>query len=141
MPFKNLDKVKARINAIPGAVKEAVQAQLDIETDGLVEAIKAHAPVSDDLEKTPGELRDSVHKYANPDRDLSYRIIADAKDEKGRNIGSWVEHGHKTHGGRHVPAQPFFFPTYRSLKKPMRRRMLAAGRKAVKAYTVTPSND
>lgn len=129
----NLEKVKARLAKIPDQIKVAVGTQLAKEVEDLTEAIQRAAPVSDDLQATPGQLRDSVHFYPNPDRPLSYRILADAKDEKGEFIGPHVEHGHKARDGSHVPRVPFFFPTYRARKKAMRRRLSAAGRKAAKA--------
>lgn len=128
----NLDRTLARLKKIPPAVTTASGTQLAAEVEELTEAIQQAAPVND-LDETPGQLRDSVHFYPNPDRPLSYRILADAKDEKGEFIGPHVEHGHKARDGSHVPRVPFFFPTYRARKKPMKRRIAAAGRKAVKA--------
>lgn len=132
----NREKIVARLAKIPPAVKAAVQAQLKTNVDGLVEAMKRAAPVGSDMERNPGELRDSIHSYPNPQRELSFRIIADAKDVKGRFIGGHVEWGHLTVGGRHVPAVPFFFPTYRAQKKPMRRRLADAARKSFRAWAV-----
>lgn len=128
----NKAKVLARLARIPDRMKVDVGSQLATEVEDLTEAIKANAPVGHDLEKSPGELRDSVHFYPNPDRPLSYRVIADAKDEKGSYIGAHVEHGHKAPDGSHVPRVPFFFTTWRARKRPMRRRMLAVGRKSAK---------
>ena len=129
----NLEKVKARLAKLPNQVKVAVGTQLAKEVEDLTEAIQRAAPVRDDLQRHPGQLRDSVHFYPNPDRPLSYRVLADAKDKKGEFIGPHVEHGHKAVDGSHVPRVPFFFPTYRARKKAMQRRIKAAGRKAVKA--------
>lgn len=132
---KLLNKARwlGRLRALPIPVRKAVAAQLAVEAGELTAAIKRAAPVSAELEDTPGELRDSVHHYKTPGRPLSYRILADARDpETGNFIGSHVEAGHKAQDGSHVPPRPFFFPTYRARKKPMRRRLSAAGRKAVK---------
>lgn len=128
----NLEKAKARLRRIPDAVKVAVGSQLAKEVEDLTEAQQRAAPVSE-LEDHPGQFRDSMHFYPNPDRPLSYRILADAKDEKGEFIGSHIEHGHKATDGSHVAAVPSFFPTYRARKKGMRRRISAAGSKAAKA--------
>lgn len=127
----NLARVLARLGKIPAAVTQAAGAQLKIEVDDLVEAQKRAAPV-DPKSDNPGAFRDSIHSYENPDRPLSYRIIADAKDASGKPIGGNIEHGHKARDGSHVEAQPSFFPTYRARKKPMRRRLNAASRKALK---------
>lgn len=128
----NLQRTLARLGRIPQSMKTAVGSQLAKEVEDLTEAEQRAAPVSE-LEDHPGQLRDSIHFYANPDRPLSYRIIADAKDDKGSYIGAHVEHGHKAVDGSHVPAVPFFFPTYRARKKGLKRRVSAAGRKAAKA--------
>ncbi len=127
-------KVWPRFNAIPAQITADVDGQLVVEVGDLVAAQKRAAPVSDDLEKRPGEYRDSIHSYKNPDRPLSYRIIADAKDETGEFIGPHIEHGHLAPDGSHVAAKPSFFPTYRARKKGMKRRLNAAGRKAAKAF-------
>lgn len=130
----NLAKVKARLRKLPELVKQAVGTQLATEVEDLTDAIKRAAPVGNDLEGRAGELRDSVHFYPNPDRPLSYRVIADARDPKtGKFIGVHVEAGHKAADGSHVPAHPFFFPIYRARRKPMRRRLSTAGLRAARA--------
>lgn len=127
----NRAKVLAKLRSLPTAVQVGVGSQLAKEAEDLTEAIQRAAPV-DDGSRQPGELRDSVHFYPTPDRPLSYRVIADAKDENGDFIGSHVEAGHRTEGGEHVPGKPFFFPTYRARKKGIKRRVSAAATKAAK---------
>lgn len=129
----NLEKVLARLAKIPQSVKVAVGSQLAKEAEDLTEAIQRAAPVNADLEDTPGSLRDSVHFYPNPNRPLSYLILADDKDKTGNFIGPHVEFGHKARDGSHVARSPFFFVTYQARKKPMKRRLNAAARKAIKA--------
>lgn len=114
-----------RIRALYPAAFAAARAQLKKEVDNLTAAIKRNAPFEE------GELQASVRNFETPDRELSYRIIADAKDDKSRYIGHWVEHGHTAPDGTPVPARPFFFPTYRAHKKGMQRRMRAAAKRAV----------
>lgn len=128
-------KVWQKFLSIPDKVAADVGKQLATEVGDLVDAQKRAAPVSSDLEKEPGQYRESIHSYSNPDRPLSYRIIADARDEKGNFIGPHIEHGHKAVDGTHVPAKPSFFPTYRARKKGMRRRLNAAARKSIKAFS------
>jgi hypothetical protein len=148
-----------RFFGLPEALNVAVGKQLSIEVDGMVDAMKRAAPVSAEFEKTPGELRDSVHSYANPKRPLSYIIVANARDPKGRPYGRYVEFGHlipdrgvtamlayhagknggsladarKFRGATQVPAKPFFFPTYRARKLPARRRIMYRARQVIKA--------
>jgi hypothetical protein len=125
------EKVMAQLLKIPQLVQDEVAAQLRREADDLVAAIKRAAPTEDRADPTH-ELRDSVHAYDNPDRPLSVRILADAKDSAGKFIGSNVEAGHRNRDGSHTPARPFFFPTYRARKKGIRRRLQAAARKPLK---------
>jgi hypothetical protein len=136
MEFKlaNLKKVQANIKRVPTAAAEALARQLKIEVDDLVGAIKRAMDIAyaDSDDHGHQKLRDSVHAYKNPDRVISYRILADAKDEHGKFIGSNVEAGHRTVDGKHVTARPAMYPTYRAHKKGMQRRMSAAARKAIR---------
>lgn len=127
----NLQRVLARMGRLPQAMKEAVGDQLDTEAADLVAAQKRAAPFDPDS-ATPGAFRDSIRAYDNPDRPLSKRVIADARDPKGKVIAGNIEHGHRTPAGTHVAARPSFFPTYRARRKPMKRRIKAAARKALK---------
>ncbi|HTN41813.1 MAG TPA: hypothetical protein VLZ84_11715 [Asticcacaulis sp.] len=129
----NKQKVIARLAHLGDYMFNAVQHQLATEVDDLVAAQRRAAPINKDKSDTPGTFRDSIHGYPNPDRPLSYRIIADAKDEKGNFIGPHIEFGHLTIDGKQVAARPSFFPTYRARKKGMQRRINAAARKAAKA--------
>ncbi len=90
----NLAKVTARLAKIPAQMKAAAAEQLKTEVDDLVAAQKRAAPV-DPASPNPGALRDSIHAYPNPDRPLSYRIIADAKDAHGKFIAANIEQGHR----------------------------------------------
>jgi hypothetical protein len=129
--MKNLEKVLARLKRLPPAMKDNVGAKLEAEVKDLVAAQRRAAPV-DPKSKNPGAFRDSIHEYPNPDRPLSFRVIADAVDEEGKPIGGNIEHGHRARDGTHVPGQPSFYPTYRARKKGMKSRTLASGRKALK---------
>ena len=127
-----LQRIKAKIARLPAAAAAGLEAQLKIEVDGLVDAQRRAAPV-DAKSPAAGQVRDSVHAYRNPNRVLSYVVIADARDEAGKFIGSNVEAGHRAPDGSHVAGRPFFFPTYRARKKGIRRRMNAAARAAIRA--------
>jgi hypothetical protein len=128
---KGLAAYLRRLAAVPDKVKAAAKAELHAGADDLVQVIRRAAPV-DESEARPGALRDSVHWYAHPQRELSVRIIADARDAKGRMIGQHVEFGHSNAAGGHVPAKPFFFPSYRARKKALKRKISAAVRKVIK---------
>lgn len=131
---KNLEAVKARLARVPAKVKEKLEPALKREVDDLVEAMKRAAPVgsSEEGDTHPGRFRDSIHEYQNPQRELSYRVTADAKDDAGEFIGSHIEQGHRTAGGTHVPGRPSFFVTYRARRRAMRRRLTTVARNAFK---------
>lgn len=129
----NLKTIQRRLAQLPQAAQQALQDQLKTEVDDLVSAIKramdaqyeGHGPDA-------SRMRDSVHAYPNPDRAVSYRVLADAKDADGKFVGANIEQGHRAVNGTHVPAQPAFWPTYRARKKGMKRRLSAAARKAIR---------
>lgn len=137
MPVRNLESVKARLARIPEKVKRAVGAALDDEVEGIVAAMKRAAPVLTPAEARaagvePGALRAAIHAYRNPNRELSWRIVENAKDEHGHPISQHVEFGHRAADGAHVSARPHFFPTWRARKKPLRRRLNRVSKDAFK---------
>ncbi|PLR25063.1 hypothetical protein SGCZBJ_12565 [Caulobacter zeae] len=128
--MKNIERALARMKRLPPAVKEEVDSRLYRKVDQLVGRQKRAAPV-DPQSDDPGKFRDSIRAYENPDRPLSYRITADARDADGKFIGGNIEHGHRARDGTHVEASPSFFPTYRAWKRPTKRDLAAGARKAL----------
>jgi HK97 gp10 family phage protein len=126
-----LEAVLARLEKIPREVRAAVEEQIEKEVADLVAAEKRAAPASH-LEAHPGQLRDSIEAYPSPDNPLRRRIIVGARDAKGRLFGSYVEFGHTSPDGSYTPARPFFWPTYRSRAKGIRRRIASAATRAFK---------
>jgi hypothetical protein len=126
----NLERVKARLAQVPSSIQKAAGDQLEAEVRGLVADQKRLAP--NDPDTGGSRIAQAIRYYRNPDRPLSYRVISDAKDDKGKPIASNVEHGHRARDGTQVPARPTFFPVYRSKKRAMRRRISAAARKALR---------
>jgi hypothetical protein len=111
----NLEKRIARMNRFSAEIREAVESELKKEVDEMVAAIQRAAPVSD-----------------FQGRPAAWRIIVKAQDKKGRYYGSYVEFGHNTKDGGRVPAQPFFWPTYRSRRRGLRARILRPARKLIR---------
>lgn len=139
---RNLERTLARLRAIPDRVRAAAGVALENEVRDLVEAEKRVCPRSLDDHGEPSHLADSIHYQAprssrfgglNGHSVLSFVMIADARDSKGRLIGASVEHGHIAANGTHVPGAHFWFAVYRARKRAMRRRLLAATRRAFKA--------
>lgn len=122
-----------RFEMLPQQLQIELGKQLAIEAEDMALALRRAAPVSPELEKHPGQLRDSVHDYANPVRPLSYKIIADARDDHGNFIAPHVEYGHLAVNGTHVPAVPWFWPTYRAREKAMRRRLMNTAKMTIKS--------
>lgn len=140
--FSNKERVLTVLKRLPPAMKLAVQETLEEEAAELVEAMKRACPVGHDLEHTPGDLRDSIHaedgsralRSGGTRTELLKTVTADAKDENGKVfIGPPVEFGHLTKAGGHVPAHPFFFPTWRAHRAGIKRRMTQKGRAAARA--------
>jgi hypothetical protein len=143
-----LDKALARMLRLPVEINVAVDKQLEEEAQELAAAIRRAVPVR------TGALRDTI-KVVPGDRPLSRRIVAGGQETTvkirarvkaadfakakaaGNNKGEYdyfraVEFGHLSEDGVPVPAEPFFFTTYRARKKAMRRRIAGAARKQLK---------
>lgn len=129
--LKNLARIKAKIDRLPLAAQKAMKETLKTEVDGLVAQMKANAPF-DPNNAEHQHLRDSVHAYPNPKRAVGFIILADAKDASGKFIGSNIEAGHRTVDGGHVAGRPFFFPTWRALRKGIRSRVSRAAKRATR---------
>lgn len=130
--YKNLAKIKAKIDRLPLAAQAAMRDQLKIEVDGLVREMKSNAPYDGATADADGHFRDSIHAYENKKRAVGYIVIADARDEAGKFIGSNIEAGHRAADGTHVAARPSFFPTWRALRKGIRSRLKRVTKAATK---------
>ena len=127
--FENREKVMARLNAVlPNTEKELAAAQLEAGRD-LAERIRSRAPVktgryrafdqADRLESRPKKGRNALVASRTTDKN--------AVGIYGEFMWRWLEFGTvKTR------AQPHIMPTYRAMKKTIRRRMAKAVNQAVK---------
>lgn len=138
--FRNKERVLKVLKRLPAAIKAEAKIALDQEAEEVVAAMKRACPVGHVLEQHPGDLRDSIHAYdghralksGGVRAELLKTILADAKDRKGNFVGPHVEFGHLMATGGHVPAHPWFFPTWRIQRDGLKRRLRAAGRAACK---------
>ena len=118
--LSNLERIKARLAAIPAAVKAANEVQLETNVGTLVTAQKRAASAQIGATKNErerrltGELVDKIRAEKNPRRELSYTVICDPKDEEGHGYAPHFEFGHEARDGTHVRARPSFFPAYRA---------------------------
>ena len=129
---QGVDAVQALLTKLPDGLATDVQDAIDKGGDDFVAAAKAIAPVAPEFETHPGQMRDSIRREANG-RALSTTVLADAKDGHGHAYPAHVEYGHTSRGGKHVPAKPFFWPSYRVARRKIKGRVSRAITKAVKA--------
>lgn len=126
--FANREKWLAKIRGLPAVVVEVGEVSLDVGTDDLTGALQRAAPVDNGgHDPHPGQLKASIRKTKV--EKLRWRIVAEARDEKGRLYARYVEFGHGD-----APPRPFWFPTYRAWKKRFRSKLYADTRKGLKAW-------
>lgn len=123
-------RAKERFRALPRPVRKATNEALDTSADELVAAIKRRVP------KDQGDLAETVRKErgraankkagieAGTDADLTVRVL---EGDRKNFQGPWLEHGTSK-----MPAQPHFWPTWRSMKRRLVGRVRRAQLKAVR---------
>ena len=126
------DAVQRILASLPDAITGPVQDAINQGGDDLAAQAKAIAPVAPEFETHPGQMRESIRREDNG-RALSTTVVCDARDKDGKPYPAHVEYGHRTKAGRHVPAKPFFWPSYRVAKKRIRSRISRAINKGVKS--------
>jgi HK97 gp10 family phage protein len=133
--IQGLDKLRAKLKAMPDAVKAEVEAELVAAAQEVAATAYALAPVDD------GELRESIAVtppggstplYSSGGRQKvgALKVLVTVGDYLVR-YATHVEFGH----GKAAP-RPFFWPAYRSKKKKIRRAIgRAIGRAARKIWS------
>lgn len=156
----NLDKMAARIRKATDVAYATARAQLKTEADDLVAAIRRAAPEKTGaLKASIGSRADGdglkytifaggprttkkVRSRATDGGRGKRQGVSDADFARalaaGNNTGEFDysradEFGRRTKSGAHVNGRPFFFPTYRARKRAMRKRLVDAPKKALKA--------
>jgi len=114
------DKLKARLAAIPMAIREAVSPALMTSANELAERIRVLVPTEH------GALKDSIK--VEP---VSETKVTVSEGGPEAPYALHVEYGHMSHG-KHVPAEPHFWPAYRLTKKRAQNRIKRAITKAVR---------
>lgn len=130
MADSGLRDLERRIMAMADGARREIAAAVDRSADELVDAAKHLAPVDD------GDLRDSVRKEPGPT--ALARVVTAGGPTTTRTVreGSGVDYDYALaaeFGTSETPAQPFFWPAYRSFQKRFRSRIDRATRKAAKA--------
>lgn len=146
---EGVDRAIAKLRrALPRITGAAVR-QIEKEAKDLADAVRQAAP-----EGPTGNLKKSVEaRQVSPTAwevraggelttkkvraGVKAKDIAKAKvaqNNKGEfDYARGVEFGHRTPDGEHVPAHPFFYPTYRARKGGIRKRILASAQQAAAA--------
>ena len=132
---EGLERLKAKIAGLSPKIKAAIRPALDKGADELVATMKSIVPVAN---VDGGELRDSIEKH--PGRhELAVVVVAGGptttRKGKGKpyDYSRAVEFGHVAEDGSNVPADPFFYTTYRARKTRIRNRIKRAISAAAKA--------
>lgn len=115
---EGLEHLKKRLARLPQGIRARVRAALDKSADELVGIQQRLVPVDQ------GDLRDSLQKREGR-HDLSVDVVA---GNKKAFYAPFVEFGTAK-----APAEPFFFPPYRAMRKRIKSRTSRAVRAAVKA--------
>ena len=125
MAFTNRDRLRRRMKAIPVEVRKAAREQLKKNAQELVETQRRFAAMS--FRDPTGKLQSGIKQQDVSDSTrISRKVSASAKDEKGRDYAAWVEFGTSK-----SEAAPFFWVSYRLLRRRFRSRMSRAAKKAV----------
>lgn len=158
---QSLERFKKLTVDLKNECLEIARSELAVQADRLVQVMKAACPVNADPPPEPGLLRDSIGwTFGQPPRSAIFK--ATVKSGKSDFVASvyagsnkafyarWVEFGTQAHstrkgadvsrgkrqrGVRQHPgsvAQPFFWPSYRLLKKTMRSTVKRRLTKAIK---------
>lgn len=142
--MKGLAQLNRKLRAIPQVVEAEIKAAMAKGADEVVALAKSLVPVDD------GDLRDSI-EWTWGDApsgalaiasagDGNLRITIYAGDEKAF-YARWVEFGTAQHpqggmfkGATHpgTTAQPFFYPSWRALRRRVKSRLTRAMNKAAK---------
>jgi len=129
--LEGVDRLMRKLNRMTPAVRKAAGQEAFMQAEEMAAQMRSIAPV--DPDPNDGE-RVREHIYVEEGRlgDVSYVVVSDAKDAKGRPKAPRVELGHKAEDGSHVPPSPSFFPVVRASQKRVKRRITAAMRRAIK---------
>lgn len=156
---ENRERLLKKLAAMPAAVRSAAKqalAQSADEMEGMMKRLAPVGPVSGQgrsIGLKPGALRDSIVQSWGGDKvaysslktgnlsgdpDLTVKISAGNTRVRYAHLVEFGtaphEAGGKFKGAQHpgTEAQPFFYTSYRALKKSAARRVNAAMRKAIK---------
>lgn len=133
-----IGRIKARLAAIPKAVKDATQPALRKQAEAMAASMRGFVPVDsgelrDSIEVTPGGQ--STPPYSQPGGSMTVpeNAVAVTVGNADVRYGHLVEYGHGNgFGGTNVPAHPFFWPAVRLHNKKAKQAIKRAVGTAVR---------
>lgn len=129
--LENVERLMRKLNRMTPAVRKAAGQEAFMQAEEMAAQMRRIAP-NDGIANNGEQVREHIYVEEGRLGDVSYVVISDAKDAKGRPKAPRVELGHKAADGTHVAASPSFYPVVRASQKRVKRRITAAMRKAIK---------
>ncbi|SCX88468.1 HK97-gp10 family putative phage morphogenesis protein [Paracoccus tibetensis] len=148
--IRGLAKLQKKLDRLPGIAKATIRQKMAEAADEIVAMMRSLVPVlkEPDARRRAGALRDSIGwtwgqapkgsmviaamKGAGAGGDLTITIYAGSRDKsRGPDdafYARWVEFGTKN-----MPAQPYFYVSYRANKRRAGRKIRGAVRKAARS--------
>lgn len=123
--IEGLNRLMARFARWPASARKVAGQEAFLGAEEMVATMKAIAP-RDDGADDDQKLVDHIYHEEGRLGDVSYVVISDARDSKGRPKAPRVELGHMAEDGTQVPAQPHFYPVVRTVGPKVRRRIASA---------------
>ncbi|MCF6126065.1 HK97 gp10 family phage protein [Mesorhizobium sp. M7A.F.Ca.CA.001.07.2.1] len=128
-----LAKLQRKLTALPKVARDMIRAAMEKQADIIVAMMKSLVPVD------RGELRDSIGWTWGKAPKGSY-VVAVVKASLGGDLTLTIFAGNEVayyarwqeHGTQEMPAQPYFFVSWRANKKGSSRAIRAAVNKAAK---------
>lgn len=129
--LEGVERLKRKLAAMTPAVRKAAGQEAFLQAEEMAAQMRRIAPVDKDSNNGQ-QVRDHIYTEEGRLGDVSYVVISDAKDSKGRPKASRVELGHIAANGHQVEPSPYFYPVVRSSQKRVKRRLANAMRRAIK---------
>lgn len=121
---EGLEALERRVAELPDVLRDQIKKAMVNNGKALVKRLRSVAP------REKGDLLASIEMVEGPGP-LAVTVRAGNAETPGKH----VEYGHDAPDGTHVPAVPFFWPSYRVEKKAIRGRVVRATNAGVKAVT------
>jgi HK97 gp10 family phage protein len=140
MTVSGIAEMKAKLSRMPALVERKARLAMEKGADEIVAMMKRLVPVDQ------GDLRDSIgwNWDTNP---AGTKIVGTARSRVGGDLRLVIYAGDDRafyarmleFGTVNMPAHPYFFVSYRTLKNRVKRRITLASRKALKELASSQS--